>query len=211
MTDWNKALQPLIKKYKGKKHPLDYYNNYQLVIMVIFSARDTVQHINKLAPPFFEKYPNMTALSKADEKDLLSLMKGITGYNLKAKSIIKLAKQIGNDKNIPLTLDELSALPFIGRKSANVILREAGAKAEGIMVDLHVMRVAPRLGIADAKKPDDVERQLMEIIKCNYWSEAGMSISFLGREICRPKDPRCEECVMNTVCEYARLKNVKPK
>jgi endonuclease III len=97
---------------------------------------------------------------------------------------------------------ELIKLPGIGRKSANVIIRESGDHAEGIIVDLHVLRVAPRLGIAVGDKPEKIEKQLMEIIPQNRWNETGMSMSFLGREICRPTNPKCNICVMNKVCKY---------
>jgi endonuclease III len=96
-------------------------------------------------------------------------------------------------------------LPGIGRKSANVILRESGKPAEGVIVDLHVVRVAPRLGIATGADPKKIEKQIMEVLPQKEW-DAGMAMSFLGREICRPTNPKCEICVMNTVCEY--YKNV---
>jgi endonuclease-3 len=115
---------------------------------------------------------------------------------------VELAEKIGTDDKIPTTLDELTKLPGIGRKSANVIIRESGGKAEGIIVDLHVIRVAPRLGIASGDKPEKIEKQLMEIFPQGSWNEVGMAISFLGREICRPTNPKCNICVMNAVCKF---------
>jgi endonuclease-3 len=111
-----------------------------------------------------------------------------------------LAQKIKKDSNIPLTLDELTELPGIGRKSANVIQREAGAPAEGVVVDLHVVRVAPRLGIATGSDPKKIEKQIMETLPQKEW-DAGMAMSFLGREICRPQ-PKCEICLMNPVCAF---------
>lgn len=81
-------------------------------------------------------------------------------------------------------------------------MRELGLKAEGIIVDLHVVRVAPRLGIAQGTDPKKLEKQMMEILMPKDWGEAGMAISFLGRETCRPKNPKCAECVMNKACGY---------
>ena len=118
-----------------------------------------------------------------------------------------LAAEIKQDKNIPLTMDGLTALPGIGRKSANVIMRELGAKAEGIIVDLHVVRVAPRLGIATGTDPKKIEKQMMEVLDQEDWGEAGMAISFLGRETCRPKNPKHAECVMKNVCAYYKSLN----
>ena len=103
-------------------------------------------------------------------------------------------------------MEDLTALSGIGRKSANVIMREAGVKAEGIMVDLHVVRVAQRLGIASSADPKKIEQQIMEVIPQSDWGETGMAISFLGRETCRPSHPEHEECVMSSVCAFYRQK-----
>lgn len=208
--NWPEAIKPLIKKYKGKKHPLDYENNYQLLIGVILSAQDSDKHINQLSPKLFEAFPNMEALSHATTETLLPFIGSVRNYANKTKWLISLAQKIQNDENIPLTLDQLTELPGIGRKSANVIKREAGVPAEGVVVDLHVVRVAPRLGIATGTDPKKIEKQIMEILPPDEW-DAGMAMSFLGREICRPA-PKCEICLMNKVCSYYHtvfLKSVK--
>src|SRR4051812_23116076 len=114
-TDWEKAFKPLIKKYKGKKHPLDYKNIYQLVVMVAPAGRDRDDHINKLAPALFAKFPDMKSLSKATEKKLMPFIGKVRGALKKIPWLIQIAKSIKEDKNIPLTLDELVELPGIGR------------------------------------------------------------------------------------------------
>ncbi len=201
-TDWAHAIKPLIKKYKGKKHPLEYKNIYQLLVMVVLSAQDSDKHINSLAPELFKHFPNMEALSNAAPETLFPLAGKVRNFTNKAKWLVAIAKQIKKDKNIPVTMEELVALTGIGRKSANVIMREVGEKAEGIMVDLHVVRVAQRLGIATSADPKKIEQQIMEVIPQSDWGETGMAISFLGRETCRPSHPQHEECVMSSVCEY---------
>jgi len=200
--NWQQEIQPLLKKYKGKKHPLDYRNTYELVVMVVLSAQDSDAHINKIAPEFFKAFPDIKALSKADGASLLPLIGKVRNFGNKTKWLLEMANQIKEDKNIPTTLEGLTALPGIGRKSANVILRESGLKAEGIIVDLHVVRVAPRLGIATGTDPKKIEKQLMEAIDLKDWGEVGMAISFLGRETCRPTNPKHGECVMKNVCAY---------
>ncbi len=203
--NWQKEIKPLIKKYKDKQHPLDHHHNpYQLLVMVVLSAQDSDRNINKLAPELFNVYPDMAALAKADEETLLQMISKIRSSRKKTKWLLEIARQLKTDKKIPKTLEELTVLPGIGRKSANVIMRELGADAEGIIVDLHVVRVAPRLGIATGTDPKKLEKQMMEIIDQKDWGEAGMAISFLGREICRPKNPKCEECVMKKVCVYTK-------
>lgn len=198
--NWPKVIKPLIKNYKGKKHPLDYGNTYQLLVGVILSAQDSDRHINQLAPKLFEAFPNMKALSQAAPETLFPFIGSVRNFANKTKWLISLAQKIKKDNNIPLTLDELTELPGIGRKSANVIMREAGAKPEGVVVDLHVVRVATRLGIASGADPKKIEKQIMEILPQDEW-DAGMAMSFLGREICRPQ-PKCEICLMNPVCAF---------
>jgi endonuclease-3 len=199
-VNWVEAIKPLLKKYKGKKHPLDYQNVYQLVVMVILAAQDSDRHINDVAPELFKAYPNMKSLSKATSDDLLKYIGKVRASRNKSKWLVGIAQKIKDDKNIPLTQETLTALPGIGRKSANVIMREAGVAPEGVMVDLHVVRVAPRLGIASGTDATKIEKQLMQILPKKDW-DAGMAISFLGREICRPK-PKCEICLMRPVCTY---------
>jgi len=200
--NWQKEIQPLIEKYKGKKHPLDYNSPYELVVMVVLSAQDSDRHINEIAPSFFSSFPNMAALAKADTESLFAIINKVRNFGNKTKWLLELARTIKEDKNIPTGMEALTALPGIGRKSANVIMRELGMNAEGIVVDLHVVRVAPRLGIAKGTDPKKLEKQMMDVLDQKDWGEVGMAISFLGREICRPTNPKCPTCVMNKVCEY---------
>lgn len=201
-TNWAEAFQPLIKKYKGRKHPLDYKNLYQLVVMVILSAQDSDRHINQLAPDLFKAFPDMKALSAASEATLLPFIGKVRNSRNKISWLLKLAQAVKTNDNIPLTLEGLTQYAGIGRKSANVILREAGKKAEGIIVDLHVVRVAPRIGVASGTDPKKIEQQLMEALPQKDWGEVGMAISFLGREVCRPSHPEHHECVMSAYCKF---------
>ncbi|HET6256322.1 MAG TPA: endonuclease III [Puia sp.] len=200
-ANWRVAIRPLLKKYKGKKHPLEYGSLYQLIVMVVISAQSTDKLVNERAHELFKAFPDMSALSKVTSREqLFPYLQGIRNFAHKADWLIGIAREVRKDAGIPLTLDKLTALPGIGRKSANVILREAGRPPEGIIVDLHVMRVAPRLGIADGKDPKKMEEQLMEKLPKAEW-DAGMAMSFLGREICKPK-PECPRCLMNRVCTF---------
>jgi endonuclease-3 len=201
-VDWAKALRPLFKKYKRRKHPLGYENRYQLIAMVILSAQSTDDRINELAPALFAAYPTLGDLAEARPEEVFRHFTSVRGCIKKANWLISLAKELKSIENIPMTMAELTQLPGIGRKSANVIIRESGGEAEGVIVDLHVLRVASRLGIAGEEDPKKVEKQLMEEISQKDWNAAGMAFSFLGREICRPTDPKCSSCVLNRVCAY---------
>ena len=201
--NWKEKLIPLINHYKGKKHPLDYQNPYQLLVMVVLSAQDSDANINKIAPELFKNFPNMEVLAASNTESLFPFISKVRKFGTKANWLIEIAKTVKEDKNIPTNLENLIALKGIGRKSANVILRETNQKAEGIIADLHVIRVAPRIGLTDDSKDGiKIEKQLMKILPPEIWNEIGMAISFHGREICRPTSPKCNQCIIEKDCQY---------
>lgn len=201
MSNWSQKLEPLLEKFGKRKHPLDYNNRYQLIVMVILAAQASDNQINKISPKLFEAYPSISDLKNSNPEDLYPLISSIRGYRKKAKWIVDIANVIGDDSKIPTTIGELTKLPGVGRKTANTVIRESGDNAEGIIVDLHVLRVAPRLGIVTGANSEKIEKQLMEAIPQDKWNEIGMALSFHGREICRPK-PMCDQCIINQVCNY---------
>lgn len=207
-NNWSEKLQPLIAKYEGKKHPLNYDSLYQLMVAVILSAQDSDANINKIAPSLFEVYPNLESLSVSNIESLIPHISKVRNFNTKASWLIEIAQTLRNDNNIPTNLNDLIALKGIGRKSANVIMREMKVPAEGIIADLHVIRVAPRIGLCEkAKDGNKVEKQLMQVLPKEIWGEIGMAISFLGREICRPTNPKCGECPINKDCLFPNKSN----
>src|SRR5258705_2411800 len=132
-VNWAEAIKPLRKKYKGKKHPLEYKNLYQLLVMVVLSAQDSDRHINQVAPKLFEDFPDMESLSRATPDMLFKHINSVRNFGNKTKWLIAIGQTIKKDKDIPLTMEGLTELPGIGRKSANVIMRESGINAEGII------------------------------------------------------------------------------
>ncbi|HEX2968570.1 MAG TPA: endonuclease III [Bacteroidales bacterium] len=201
MRNWEKDLEPLLNKYGKRKHPLEYKNRYQLMVMIVLSAQTTDNLINKIAPEFFKVFPSMSELKLHQPEDLYPYISKATGFRKKAKWLIEIANITGNDEGIPHTIEELTKLPGFGRKSSNVLIRESGDTAGGVMVDLHVARVAPRLGVATSDKPDKIEKEIMAAFPREKWNDIGMSLSYHGREICRPK-PDCGNCIVNSVCDY---------
>lgn len=202
-NNWSEKLQPLIDQYKGKKHPLNYENIYQLMVAVVLSAQDSDANINKIAPAFFEKFPNLESLAFSSIEEVIPFVSKVRNFNTKAGWLIEIAQTLKIDAAIPTQLEDLVALKGIGRKSANVIMREMKVPAEGIIADLHVIRVAPRIGlITEAKDGNKVEKQLMQVLPKEIWGEIGMAISFLGREICRPTNPKCADCPIQEHCQY---------
>jgi endonuclease-3 len=204
-NDWKNKLDPILAKYSNRKHPLEYQNSFQLLIMVVLSAQDSDANINSISPPLFEVFPTLERLATSNLETVLPYIFQVKNFSTKAKWLLEIAKTIQKDKNIPLTMNGLTALKGIGRKSANVIMRELNKPAQGIIVDLHVIRVAPKIGLVqETQDGNKIEKQLMQILPESIWGEIGMAISFLGREICRP-NPKCEDCPINSICQYYSL------
>lgn len=201
--DWKTILKPIVDTYKGRKHPLEYSNLYELMVAVLLSAQDSDAHINKLMPYFIEKYPNLEAITTSNLNALENIISPVMNSKNKASWLYEIAKTLEKDENIPLTLHNLIQLKGIGRKSANVILKEMNQPTEGIIADLHVIRVAPRIGLTDESKDGiKIEKQLMTVLPKEIWNEIGMALSFLGREICRPTNPKCPICPLKNDCNY---------
>lgn len=150
----------------------------------------------------------MESISNSNIEDITSYFTKIKNYSTKATWIFEIAKLIKTDSNIPTNLPDLTSLKGIERKSANVILRETDQKAEGIIVDLHVIRVVPRIGLTPKYEDGNkIEKLLMLQLPYEIWNEIGMAFSFLGKEICRPTNPRCDYCPINIHCNYFKNSN----
>ena len=176
--------------------------------MVILSAQDSDANINNITIPFFEKYSNLESISNSNIEEITPYFTKVKNYQTKTTWIFELAKLLKTDNNIPINLTELITLKGIGRKSANVILRETNQKTEGIIVDLHVIRVAPRIGLTPKYEDENkIEKLLMQQLPYEIWNEIGMAFSFLGREICRPTNPKCDDCPINIHCNYFKNLN----
>jgi len=198
------GIAPLLARYADRRHPLEYANRYQLLAMVVLSSRTTDKSVNALAPELFRRYPSIPSLAAAQPEDLYPFVRKIPGFVKKSAWLVGIARAIGKDSAIPTTVEELTKLPGIGRKSANVIVSESGGAMTGVIVDLHVLRVAPRIGIARSATPEKVELELMRAVPQEQWRALGMSLTFLGRELCRPTDPQCPLCPAEPICRYAQ-------
>ncbi|MCM8830541.1 MAG: endonuclease III, partial [Candidatus Omnitrophica bacterium] len=149
--------------------------------------------------------------AKADMEELKNAIRGVNYYNTKAKNIKKLAEIIVDRYNgqIPETMEELIKLPGVARKTANVVLSQGFGKAEGIVVDTHVKRLAERLGLSKAKTPEKIEQDLMKIIPREKWISFPFALILHGRSVCKAKNPLCGICVLNPLCPYGDKQNVK--
>lgn len=202
-STWRRVLGRLLRRYGARAHPLEARSPYQLVVMVVLSAQTTDALVNRIAPSFFAAYPTFGDLARARPEDLFPLLRPVRNFANKARWLVEIAKAVGDEARLPRTIEGLTRLPGIGRKSANLILRELGETAEGVIVDLHVARVSRRLGLVDSDDAERIERCWMQKAPRRQWGDLGMALSFLGREVCRPTAPRCPDCDLKEVCAYA--------
>ena len=183
---------------------LIYDGAYQLLVAVILSAQCTDKRINQTTPAIFEKYPDVYALAKADHEDVFQLIKSVSYPNNKTKHLVGMAK-MGVEKfngQIPMTVDELTQLPGVGRKTANVITSVIDDQPN-IAVDTHVFRVSARIGLTSgAKNPLQTEKQLLKYTPEEYVAVMHHWLILHGRYICVARRPKCEICGLRPVCRY---------
>ncbi len=194
-------------EYPDAHCELDHEDAYQLAVATILSAQTTDQRVNQVTPALFRRYPDMAALAGARQGDVEEIIRSTGFFRNKAKNIIGFARAVmgEHDGEVPRTLGELSALPGVGRKTANVILGNAFETNEGVVVDTHVKRLASRLGLTKYDEPVKIERELMELFPRDQWSMLAHLLIWHGRRVCEARRPRCAECVVARLCPSARI------
>ncbi len=190
-----------LKNYKNAKTELKYKNLYELLVAVMLSAQCTDKRVNIITPSFFEKYPNIASLAKANLEEVKEIIKSCSFFNNKAKNLIKMAKTVVEKYGgeIPLDEKELVKLPGVGQKTAHVVMIEfTGANL--MAVDTHVFRVAHRLGLSDAKTPEKTEEDLKKAFK-DHLDIIHQGMVLFGRYICTAKNPKCDKCELQKYCK----------
>jgi endonuclease-3 len=198
-------LGRLAHAYADASTALEYANPYQLLVAVILSAQCTDARVNLVTPALFAAFPTIESMARAQPSDVEPYVKSCGLYVTKAKNIVASCKRIVETHGgaVPHTMDELIALPGVGRKTANVVLSVAFDQ-DAIAVDTHVFRVANRLGLVRAKTPRDVELQLMKVVPKNQWSNAHHWLIHHGRQICHARNPECARCPLVELCPSAK-------
>ncbi len=199
--------QRLEDAYGDPRPALEYANAYQLLIAVILSAQTTDVGVNKATPALFERYPDPQALAEANQEDVEALVKSLGFYHQKAKHIIATARCIVAEfgGQVPDTMEGLTSLAGVARKTANIVLGNAFSKVEGIAVDTHVFRLSHRLGLSAEHDPNKVERDLMAIFPQSHWHRVNYDLITHGRAICTARRPACGACFLGDVCPSAFL------
>jgi endonuclease-3 len=203
MADAGKIATLLLKKYPEPRLALHYGNPLELLIAVILSAQCTDARVNEVTASLFKKYRTAEDYAAADPAVLEAEIRSTGFYRNKARSVIACCQKLVADFHgeIPHTLEALTALPGVGRKTANMVLGNAfGVPA--IAVDTHVLRVSNRLGLVHSDDPEQVEEALMRQVAKDLWTAFGNAMILHGRETCIARKPRCPECVLHAVCEW---------
>jgi endonuclease-3 len=181
---------------------LNHSNPLQLLIATILSAQCTDERVNMVTPALFARFPDANALANAKLPELEALIHSTGFYKNKAKSIVGCCRALveKHKGNVPATMEELVKLPGVGRKTANVVLGVAFQKAEGIVVDTHVHRLARRLGLTRQNTPEKIEAALMNIFPRDEWIALSHLLIFHGRRRCTARNPDCEYCEVAGLC-----------
>jgi endonuclease-3 len=202
----------LIYKRLNKEYPdahceLDHGNPLQLLMATILSAQCTDKRVNLVTPRLFKRFPDAKSLAAAKPEELEDLIRSTGFFRNKTKSLIGMADAVveRHGGEIPSTMDELTKLPGVGRKTANVILGNTFEKNEGVVVDTHVGRLSRRLGLTRQTDPIKVELQLMKLFPRKVWAKLSHLLIFHGRRICIARSPKCELCVLNDICPSSRV------
>jgi endonuclease-3 len=184
---------------------LDFADEWQLLIATILSARVSDTTVNRVTPELFARYPTPEALAAAEPADVERIVRRTGFFHNKTQAIRDASRVLVErfDGRVPRTIERLCELPGVARKTANVVLAGAFGIASGIVVDTHVARVAHRLGLTRAAKPDDVERDLCLVFPRRTWTPVGLRLVLHGRYVCTARAPRCADCPLNEVCPSA--------
>ena len=195
-------LKGLNEAYPQVECALTHSSPWELLVATILSAQCTDVRVNVVTPELFRRFPTPEAMAKATLPELEALIRTTGFFHNKAKSIQGAAKKLLAEFNgqVPQTLTELITIPGAARKTANVVLGVCFGKAEGVVVDTHVFRIARRLGLAKTDTAVKVEQELMRVIPPERWIDFSHQIIHHGRQVCDARKPKCERCNLEQVC-----------
>jgi len=195
-------LKALDEAYPNAECALTHRSPWELLVATILSAQCTDVRVNMVTPALFKRFPTPAAMAKAEIPELIELIRTTGFFNNKAKSLKGAAQAITErfGGTVPQTLDELITVPGAARKTANVVLGVSFGKAEGVVVDTHVFRIAHRLHLAKGDTPQEVEQELMKILPHEKWIDFSHQVIHHGRQVCVARTPKCKDCNLETLC-----------
>lgn len=201
-------LKLFAKQYGPARTELRHNDPFQLLVATILSAQCTDKRVNEVTPGLFKKYPAPADFAKLKQEILETQIRSTGFFRNKAKNIISASQKIITDfkGKVPDNMEDLITLPGVARKTANVVLGNSFGKAEGVVVDTHVLRLSQRIGLSKNKTPEKIEQDLMKIIPRKYWIDIPHQLILHGRRICAARKPLCGECVIEKYCPKIGVK-----
>ena len=195
----------LKKRFPDAHCSLDFTTPFELLIATILAAQSTDARVNIVTKALFRKYPSPAAFAAASQVEMEKDVKQTGFFRNKAKAVIACSKAIveKHGGEVPRTMDELTELPGVGRKTANVVLGNAFQTPVGIVVDTHVTRVSGRLGLTQTTDAVKIEQDLMPLLPRSEWTNFSHRLIYHGRETCIARKPKCAECVLDDICPSA--------
>jgi endonuclease-3 len=196
----------LREEYPDSTISLEYANRLELLVAVVLSAQCTDERVNETTPELFEKYETAADYAAADQDELAEDIYGITYHNQKAGYLAGAAEAMveRHDGEVPDTMAELTDLPGVGRKTANVVLQHGHDVHEGIVVDTHVQRLSQRLGLTEESNPEGIEQDLLGVVPEPDWTDFTHLLIDHGRAVCTARNPACGDCVLADICPSER-------
>jgi endonuclease III len=195
------------KVYPDARTELNFKNPLQLLVATILSAQCTDKRVNMVTPVLFKKYRTAKDYADAPQAEFEKAIKSTGFFRSKTKSIRGAMRAIAEEHGgkVPDTMEELNALPGVGRKTANVVLGNAFHKNEGIVVDTHVIRLSQRLRLTKHKDPEKIERDLMKLVPREHWTDWSHWLIWHGRRRCYARKPDCSNCEIFRLCPSGKI------
>ena len=201
-----KRLRPL---YPDLLPALDYKSAYELLVATVLAAQCTDARVNLVTPELFGRWPGPAELAQADQAELEGVIRSTGLFRSKAKHLIAAARLVVSDYHgrVPETMTDLTRLPGVARKTANIVLWGGFGRNEGVAVDTHVKRISFRLGLTASDRPEVIEKDLMRLFPRESWGDLNHRLVWFGREVCLARKPNCPVCELADLCPRCGLGN----
>ncbi|NHN47363.1 endonuclease III [Halostella sp. JP-L12] len=200
------VIERLEEEFPDSTISLNYSSRLELLVAVVLSAQCTDERVNEVTEELFEKYRTPEDYAEASEEQLAEDIYGITFHNNKGGYLKGIGEAIveEHDGEVPDTMGDLTELPGVGRKTANVVLQHGHDVVEGIVVDTHVQRISRRLGLTEEERPESIERDLLDVVPEREWQQFTHLLIDHGRATCTARNPDCADCVLADICPSSK-------
>jgi endonuclease-3 len=198
----------LAERYPDPKPALDHTDAWGLLVATVLAAQCTDARVNQVTPELFRRWPAIADLAGADVADIEEVVRSTGFFHNKAKNLKTAAARVMDvyGGEVPRTMQDLTTLPGVARKTANIVLGNAFGVNEGIAVDTHVTRLAFRMGLTEATDPKVIEKDLMPLFEREQWTDINHYLVYFGREVCDARKPKCQACPLDALCPRKGVK-----